>query len=102
MHVLLLRSIFYSQIWIPLFTPPPPKKGKTVEEAKADFGKPVEIILEKTKSNVDKIRKKGGKVIFLRLPSTGKLREMENTFTPRQQFWDRILKTTGSSGIHFE
>jgi hypothetical protein len=90
------------QIWIPLFTPPPPKKGKTVEEAKADFGKAVEMILEKTKSNVDKIRKKGGKVIFLRLSSTGKLREMENTFTPRQQFWDRILKTTGSSGIHFE
>lgn len=90
------------QIWIPLFTPPPPPKGKTADQAKADFSKAVEMILEKTKTRVDKIRKKGGKVVFLRLPSTGKLREMENKFTPRQKFWDRILKTTGAPGIHFE
>ena len=90
------------QIWIPLFKPPPPQKGKTVEEAKADFGKAVENILDKVKLHVDKIREKGGQVIFLRLPSTGQLREMENTFTPRPHFWDRILKTTGAPGIHFE
>ncbi len=90
------------QIWIPLFTPPPPAKGKTIDEAKADFGKAVEMILKKTKSRVEKIRSKGGKVIFLRLPSTGQLREMENNFTPRNQFWDRILETTGAPGIHFE
>lgn len=90
------------QIRIPLFTPLPPKKGKTVEEAKGDFGKTVEMILGKTKVHVEKIRKKGGKMIFLRLPSTGQLREMENTFTPRQHFWDRILETTGAPGVHFE
>ncbi|MBT5471169.1 MAG: hypothetical protein HOK41_11255 [Nitrospina sp.] len=90
------------QIWIPLFTPPPPPKGKTAEEAKADFGKAVEMILDKTKTHVEQIRKKGGKVIFLRLPSTGQLREMENKFTPREHFWDRIIKTTGAPGIHFE
>ena len=56
------------QIWIPLFTPLPPKKGKTVEEAKADFRKAVKINLGKTKVHVDKIRKKGGKVIFLVCP----------------------------------
>ncbi len=90
------------QIWIPLFTPPPPAKGKTPEEAKADFGKAVEMILDKTKKHVEKIRKKGGKVIFLRLPSSGQLREMENKFTPREHFWDRIIKTTEAPGIHFE
>jgi len=90
------------QIWIPLFTPPPPAKGKTIEAARADFGKAVEMILKKTKERVDKIRNKGGKVIFLRLPSTGQLREIENTFTPRKNFWDRILETTGAPGIHFE
>ena len=90
------------QIWIPSFTPPPPPKGKSAEEAKADFNKAVETILKNTKTHVDKIRKKGGKVLFLRLPSTEHLREMENKFTPRKQFWDRILKTTGAPGIHFE
>ena len=95
-------QIRIQQIWIPLFNPPTPQKGKTVEEAKADFGKAVENILDNAKLHVDKIREKGGKVIFLRLPSTGQLREMENTFTPRRHFWDRILKTTGAPGIHFE
>ena len=42
------------QIYIPLFIPPPPKKGKTVEEAKADFGKAVEMILGEKKVHVDK------------------------------------------------
>ncbi len=90
------------QIWIPLFTPPPPHKGQTGEQAKADFLKSVEVTLAKTKERVDKIRKKGGKVIFVRLPSTEKLRELENTFTPREHFWDRILETTEAPGIHFE
>ena len=90
------------QIWIPLFTPPPPPKGKSEDEAKADFDKAVEMALINTKSHVEKIQKKGGKVIFLRLPSTGQLREMENKFTPRKDFWDRILETTGAPGIHFE
>jgi len=90
------------QIWIPLFTPPPPPKGQTQEQAKVEFGKFVEANLQKTKANVDRIMEKGGRVIFVRLPSTGKLREMENTFTPREHFWDRILKTTKAPGIHFE
>ena len=42
------------QIRIPLFTPLPPKKGKTVEEAKADFEKAVEMILGEKKVHVDK------------------------------------------------
>jgi hypothetical protein len=90
------------QIWLPLFTPPPPPKGQTLEQSKEGFGKFVEATLQKTKTNVDRIREKGGQVVFVRLPSTGKLREMENTFTPREHFWDRILKATEAPGIHFE
>ena len=90
------------QIWIPLFTPPPPPKGQTMAQAKANFLKSVEATLEKTKKNVEKIRAKGGQVIFVRLPSTEKLREMENKFTPRKGFWDRILAGDRASGIHFE
>ena len=90
------------QIWLPLFTPPPPPPDK--EEAKGGKGKknPFDAILEKTKSYVDKIRARGGHVVFVRFPSTGELRELENKFTPRPEFWDRILKVTGAPGIHFE
>ena len=58
--------------------------------------------LDATKRNVEKIRSKGGKVLFVRFPSTGKLRDLENKYTPRKAYWDRILEVTGAPGIHFE
>ncbi len=90
------------QIWLPLFRPPPSPEGKTREQVDADRDKVVNGILEKTKSRVDKIRSRGGKVIFLRLPSTSELRDIENKYTPRADYWDRILQITAASGIHFE
>ncbi len=90
------------QIWIPLFTPPPAPKDKSKDEAKADRKKQVNKILENTKSRVNKIRSRGGKVVFIRLPSTSKLRDVENKYTPRADYWDRILKVTATPGIHFE
>ncbi len=77
------------QIWLPLFSraPPPPAVKKT---------------LKANKARVDKIRARGGHVVYLRLPSTGQLRELENEKTPRAEFWDRLLSTTGAPGIHFE
>ncbi len=61
-----------------------------------------EAILQKTKTNVEKIRSRGGKVVFVRFPSTGGLRQLENKITPRAAYWDRVLETTGAPGIHFE
>lgn len=90
------------QIWIPLFTPPPDKKKMSPSEKKAQVKKIADMVLEKTKKNVDKIVSRGGKVVFIRLPSTGKLREIENKYTPREDYWNRILETTQSPGIHFE
>ena len=90
------------QIWLPLFTPPPAKKGVNHDEHMANIKKSADKILEDTKARVDKIRAKGGDVIFLRLPSTGELREVENKFTPRKDYWDRLLEATGAPGIHFE
>jgi hypothetical protein len=90
------------QIWIPLFTPPPDKKKMTPSEKKVQIKKMADMVLEKTKINVDKIVSRGGKVVFVRFPSTGKLREIENKFTPREKYWDRILEATSSPGIHFE
>ncbi len=90
------------QIWLPLFTPPPGKEGESHEEHMANVRKNADKILAETKTRVDKIRAKGGKVIFIRLPSTGELREVENKYTPRKDYWDRLLTTTGAPGIHFE
>ena len=90
------------QIWLPLFTPPPPKKGLSLEEQKTGDQKAVKQIMERAKNAVAKIKARGGKVVFLRLPSTGTLREIEKKYKPRSQVWDQLLKFTQAPGIHFE
>jgi hypothetical protein len=89
-------------IWKPLFTPPPPPPEVTPEEAKERFLAAMEATLERTRRSVETIRGRGGRVVFIRPPSSGWVRDMENTTAPRAGFWDRILAVSGSPGIHFE
>jgi hypothetical protein len=89
-------------IWIPLFTPPPPPPMFTPEEWKEMYMQSVQSYLDRAGASVAKIRERGGKVVFIRSPSTDTLREMEQKYSPRQGFWDRILAATGTPGIHFE
>jgi len=53
------------------------------------------------KNAVDKIRARGGEVIFLRTPSSGPYWMGEQMGFPRQKYWERLLTTTGCKGIHF-
>jgi hypothetical protein len=59
-------------------------------------------IFSEVKVQVEKIRARGGQVLFLRMPSTGPFREIEKQAFPREKYWDRLLKETGAPGIHFE
>jgi hypothetical protein len=62
----------------------------------------VDSVIASVKASCDKIKARGGKVIFVRTPSSGPLRAMEKMAFPREKFWDKILKVTGCEGIHFE
>lgn len=88
--------------WPPLFTPPPKPSwipegpfgefmGKLFNERFVDMAKAV-----------SDLRTRGGKVVFVRMPSSGELRQLEERLTPRAAVWDRLLKDTGSPGIWFE
>lgn len=90
------------QIWLPLFTPPPPPPHVTPDQFKEMFMASVKDTLARTKSCVDRIKARGGKVVFVRFPSAGGLRELERKFSPRHVFWEGILAATGAPGIHFE
>jgi hypothetical protein len=59
-------------------------------------------ILNVVKTYTDKIIARGGKVLFVRTPSSGPYFEAEKTHFPREQFWNRILQVTGCQGIHFK
>ncbi|GAB3896993.1 hypothetical protein GCM10028803_14990 [Larkinella knui] len=59
-------------------------------------------ILNSVKKSVDQIRARGGKVVFVRMPSDGVFREIEKKSHPREQYWDRLLAHTNTPGIYFE
>jgi len=50
---------------------------------------------------VRKITLRGGRVIFLRLPTSGEHWAIDETFYPRNVYWDRIAALTGADTIHF-
>lgn len=62
----------------------------------------IRAIVETTRQDVERIRARGGDVVFVRPPSAGPLRENEARRIPRAWGWDRLLRATGAFGIHFE
>ncbi len=51
---------------------------------------------------VQKIQSRGGKVVFVRMPTSGEIREYESLIVPRRLFWDNFVKMTSAETIHFE
>jgi len=54
----------------------------------------------RAKVAVDKIRARGGDVVFIRPPSAPQLRVNEEAQVPRTKGWDVILRKTHSVGVH--
>jgi hypothetical protein len=54
----------------------------------------------RAKVAVDKIRARGGEVVFVRPPSAPQLRVNEEAQVPRTRGWDVILRNTHSVGVH--
>ena len=64
-------------------------------------GPPLDSMLQTIKVATDKIKARGGQVLFVRTPSSGPFLEKEMAGFPREQYWDRILSVTGCPGVHF-
>lgn len=96
----LMRRI--QQIWLPLFAGPP--KPAVLSDAAwqkiLDDGWTEN--LRTAKAAVAAIRARGGEVYFVRHPSSGELRVLEDRITPRAAFWERLLQETGAQGIYDE
>lgn len=54
------------------------------------------------KSNVDKIRSRGGDVAFVRLPFEGDYAALEKEMFPNARTWDRLVAEKDSAGVSFE
>jgi hypothetical protein len=55
-----------------------------------------------TKTAVDKIRARGGDVVFVRPPSAPDLRAIEDRHISRARGWDVILTSAHSNGVHID
>lgn len=58
--------------------------------------------IERAVAAVAKLRARGVRVVFVRMPSAGPLLDNERRNLPRESTWDVLLARTGVPGIHFE
>jgi hypothetical protein len=77
-------------IWTYFFAGPPVRPEK------------VQQVSASTKADIDRIRARGGEVVWVRPPSSGPLLEIEHARYPRAKVWDKLVHDTGAFGLYFE
>src|SRR6266487_1706331 len=65
-------------------------------------GHVLDSFLVSVKNDCDRIKARGGQVLFVRTPSSGWYWEGEQKAFPREKYWDQILSFTKCPGIHFK
>ena len=73
------------QIWIPLFTPPAPPTYIPKDVFFAQMNEGIKKRFADVTAAVEKIRSRGGKIVFVRFPNSGGLKELEDRITPREK-----------------
>jgi len=89
------------QIWIPLFTPPAPPTYIPKDVFLAQVKEGIEKRFADVTAAVEKIRSRGGRIVFVRFPNSGGLKELEDRITPREKTWDPLLQMSGAPGIYY-
>jgi hypothetical protein len=65
-------------------------------------GETLDSFMRVIKNDCDKIKARGGQVLFVRTPSSGPYWMGEQQGFPREKYWDRLLSETQCPGIHFK
>ena len=80
------------QVWLTILGfPRPPITDELIDQAIS------EVI-----DDVQAVQSRGGRVVFVRCPSTGPFLEAELKGLPREKGWDRLIAETRCTGIHFQ
>jgi hypothetical protein len=64
-------------------------------------GPKLDSMFNRVKIAVDKIKARGGQVLFVRTPSSGAFLMGEKMGFPREKYWNPLLAITNCPGIHF-
>ena len=81
-------TVFQHDTYENLDFPPNPQELKT--------------LLGEIEDSVKRIQDRGGRVVFVRFPSKGKIRETERQHFPRAKYWDVLASSTAALCIHAE
>ncbi|ACB76318.1 hypothetical protein [Opitutus terrae] len=87
--------------WLALFgmvPRPDTPEGKAFQQMVAPL---IEQRMQETAKHIARIQARGGKVVFLRLPVSGPLVDLEESLAPRLTTWDRLVRDNGVPAIHF-
>ena len=86
----------WQRIWRDAFEPGPddPTPAEALKIEKEQIARAVQVVA--------KLRARGVRVLFVRMPSSGEYLAYENRDFPRARTWTALLAATGAPGIHFE
>ena len=77
------------------------RSRRSINKTPGISGDSLETVFKEIKNNVDKIKARGGQVLFVRTPSTLTYREAEEIAYPRKKYWDALLAYTNTPGNSF-
>ena len=58
--------------------------------------------IEELEACVKRIQQRGGRVLFLRMPSSGSVFELEQKRFPREKYWDALVAGSSADCLHFQ
>jgi hypothetical protein len=59
-------------------------------------------VIRQMEAAVAEIQARGGRVVYIRLPIVGGVKDIENELFPREKFWDVLAGNTRAASVHFE
>jgi len=77
------------------------KKSETDKSLRGLKGDSLIGVFQQIKKSIDKIKSRGGEVIFVRPPSSGGYKAGEAVVYPRSEYWDKLLAYTNTPGIYY-
>lgn len=90
-----------TDVWLPLFTPPPPPSFIPAEQFAAMMSQAVEQRFADAAAAISRLRARGATVVFIRLPVTGPLLEREEQLVPLDAGWGRLVRENSVPAINF-
>lgn len=84
-----LRKHFTQALAADYETHPPPSPQRWLND------------LEHIEQAVSTIQERGGRVVFLRMPTADDHWQLDRENYPREHYWDRLAEATGATTVHF-